>query len=145
MPNVARRQSMHEITERAAAIFRTSKRNLRGSLFLSIYVAATYSPILSGSPSQTRSVLPTEWKERHPPRKVIKYELIICLLWGEAEVRVAPTWVPKNKLRLCLFAKKWGLQSKPRLVCLLWGEESGGTSCLRGPQKSLIYWGAFQR
>ena len=71
MPNVARRQSMHEITERAAAIFRTSKRNLRGSLFLSIYVAATYSPILSGSPSQTRSVLPTEWKERHPPRKAI--------------------------------------------------------------------------
>ena len=40
MPNVARRQSMHEITERAAAIFRTSKRNLRGSLFLYIYVAA---------------------------------------------------------------------------------------------------------
>ena len=31
-------------------------------------------------------------------------------------------WVPKNKLRQCLFAKKWGLQSKPRLVCLLWGE-----------------------
>ena len=40
MPNVARRQSMHEITERAAAIFRTSKRNLLGSLFISIYVAA---------------------------------------------------------------------------------------------------------
>ena len=31
---------MHEINECAAAIFRTSKRNLRGSLFLSIYVAA---------------------------------------------------------------------------------------------------------
>ena len=29
---------------------------------------------------------------------------------------------PITNLRLCLFAKKWGLQSKPRLVCLLWGE-----------------------
>ena len=30
----------------------------------------------------------------------------VCLLWGEgkAEVHVAPIWVPKNKLRLCLFA-----------------------------------------
>ena len=36
------------VTERAAAIFRTSKRNLRGSLFLSIYVAVTYSPYLMG-------------------------------------------------------------------------------------------------
>ena len=31
-------------------------------------------------------------------------------------------WVPKGKPRHCLFTKKWGLQSKPRLVCLLWGE-----------------------
>ena len=33
------------IVERAAAIFRTSNSNLRGSLFMSIFVAATYSPI----------------------------------------------------------------------------------------------------
>ena len=34
----------------------------------------------------------------------------------------SPHRIPKSKLRQCLFAKKWGLQSKPRLVCLLWGE-----------------------
>ena len=34
----------------------------------------------------------------------------------------SPHRVLKSKLRQCLFAKKWGLQSKPRLVCLLWGE-----------------------
>ena len=27
----------------------------------------------------------------------------VCLLWGEAEVRVAPILVPKSKPRLCLF------------------------------------------
>jgi hypothetical protein len=26
-------------------------------------------------------------RQRHPPRKVIKYELIVCLLWGEGERR----------------------------------------------------------
>ena len=47
----------------------------------------------------------------------------ICLLWGEAEVRVAPIWVPK---------------SKPRFICLLLGERRHHTfrSCPLWAKKS---------
>ncbi|MBP3585962.1 MAG: hypothetical protein J6J29_00500, partial [Paludibacteraceae bacterium] len=57
-------------------------------------------------------------------------------------------WVPKNKLRLCLFAKKWGLQSKPRLRLFAMGRrESGGTSCtnLGPPEQTKIYLFAMGR
>ena len=56
------------------------------------YCALCLFAFKSGPPEQTRSVLP----------------MVII--------------VPQNKPRLRLFTKKWGLQSKPRLVCLLWGE-----------------------
>ena len=48
-----------------------------------------------------------------------------CPLWAKKSPLI---WVPKNKPRLCLFARKRGPQSKPRFYLFALGK-SGGTSC----------------
>ena len=49
-----------------------------------------------------------------------------------------------NQDCVCL-RKKWGLQSKPRLVCLLWGDEEAEVRVAHYPlgtqNKQLLYFG----
>ena len=70
------------------------------------YCALCLFAFKSGPPEQTRSVLPTEWKERHPPRKVILLYINYPFAMGRRKRRyelLYTHWVPKGKPRHCLF------------------------------------------